>query len=398
MSAKFLANLNAELNSLKDAGLYKSERVIASRQAGTVALESGREVINLCANNYLGLSDNAELIEAGQDALGRYGYGMSSVRFICGTQEEHTELERRISGFLGFEDTILYSSCFDANAGLFETLLGPEDAIISDALNHASIIDGVRLCKAKRYRYANSDMEDLEVQLQAATESGARFKLIATDGVFSMDGYIALLSEICNMADRYDAMVMVDDSHAVGFLGATGRGSIEHCDVMGRVDIVTGTLGKALGGASGGYTCAKREVVDWLRQRSRPYLFSNSLAPVIAATSIRVIDMLEGSTERRDLLMDNATHFRARMGAAGFDLLPGEHPIIPVMLRDPKLAQDMAARLDAKGVFVAPFSFPVVPRGQDRIRTQMSAAHSRAELDHAIDAFVEVGRDMGVIQ
>ena len=398
MTKSFLTYMKSELEELKNTGLYKSERVIASRQAGTVALDSGREVINLCANNYLGLSDNAELIEAGREALARYGYGMSSVRFICGTQEEHTELETKLSRFLGFEDTILYSSCFDANAGLFETLLGPEDAIISDALNHASIIDGVRLCKAKRYRYANSDMDDLEAQLQAATEAGARFKLIATDGVFSMDGYIAKLSEICDLADSYDAMVMVDDSHAVGFVGQTGRGSIEHCNVLGRVDIVTGTLGKALGGASGGYTCAKREVVDWLRQRSRPYLFSNTLAPVIAATTLKVIDMLEASTERRDRLMDNSSHFRARMGAAGFDLLPGEHPIIPVMLRDPKLAQEMAARLDEKGVFVTPFSFPVVPRGQDRIRTQMSAAHSLPELDRAIDAFIQVGQEMGVIQ
>ena len=398
MTKNFLTYLSSELRELRNTGLYKSERVITSKQAGTVALDSGWEVINLCANNYLGLSDNAELIEAGREALARYGYGMSSVRFICGTQEEHTELETKLSRFLGFEDTILYSSCFDANAGLFETLLGPEDAIISDALNHASIIDGVRLCKAKRYRYANSDMDDLEAQLQAATEAGARFKLIATDGVFSMDGYIAKLSEICDLADIYDAMVMVDDSHAVGFVGQTGRGSIEHCDVMGRVDIVTGTLGKALGGASGGYTCAKREVVDWLRQRSRPYLFSNTLAPVIAATTLKVIDMLEASTERRDRLMNNASHFRARIGAAGFDLLPGEHPIIPVMLRDPKLAQEMAARLDEKGVFVAPFSFPVVPCGQDRIRTQMSAAHSLPELDRAIDAFIQVGQEMGVIQ
>ena len=398
MTKNFLTYLSSELRELRNTGLYKSERIITSKQAGTVALDSGWEVINLCANNYLGLSDNAELIEAGREALARYGYGMSSVRFICGTQEEHTELETKLSRFLGFEDTILYSSCFDANAGLFETLLGPEDAIISDALNHASIIDGVRLCKAKRYRYANSDMDDLEAQLQAATEAGARFKLIATDGVFSMDGYIAKLSEICDLADIYDAMVMVDDSHAVGFVGQTGRGSIEHCDVMGRVDIITGTLGKALGGASGGYTCAKREVVDWLRQRSRPYLFSNTLAPVIAATTLKVIDMLEASTERRDRLMNNASHFRARIGAAGFDLLPGEHPIIPVMLRDPKLAQEMAARLDQLGVFVAPFSFPVVPRGQDRIRTQMSAAHSLPELDRAIDAFIQVGQEMGVIQ
>ena len=395
MTQGFIDHLARELDGLKEAGLYKSERVISSKQAGTVALASGREVINLCANNYLGLSDNPDLIAAGQAALAHYGYGMSSVRFICGTQEEHTELERRISGFLGMEDTILYSSCFDANTGLFETILGEEDAIISDALNHASIIDGVRLCKAKRFRYANSDMADLEAQLKAA--EGARFKLIATDGVFSMDGYIAKLPEICDLAEKHGAMVMVDDSHAVGFLGESGRGSIEHCDVMGRVDILTGTLGKALGGASGGYTSGRREVVDWLRQRSRPYLFSNTLAPVIAATSIKVLDMLEASTERRDRLMENAAHFRTRMGQAGFDLLPGEHPIIPVMLRDPKLAQDMARRLDDKGVYVAPFSFPVVPKGQDRIRTQMTAAHSRAELDRAIDAFVEVGRDMKVI-
>jgi len=391
----FINHLSNELDALKSAGLFKSERVITSKQAGTVALENGKKVINLCANNYLGLSDNPDLISAGQDALDRYGYGMSSVRFICGTQEEHKALEDRISSFLGMEDTILYSSCFDANAGLFETLLGPEDAIISDALNHASIIDGVRLCKAQRFRYANSDMADLEGQLKSA--QGCRFKMIATDGVFSMDGYIAKLDEICDLADKYGALVMVDDSHAVGFVGKTGRGSPEHCGVMGRVDIITGTLGKALGGASGGYTSGKKEVIEWLRQRSRPYLFSNTLAPVIAATSIKVLDMLEASTERRYRLMQNAAHFRNHMTEAGFDLLPGEHPIIPVMLRDPKLAQEMAHRLDTKGVYVAPFSFPVVPKGQDRIRTQMSAAHSRAELDRAIDAFIAVGKEMGII-
>ena len=396
MTEHFIAHLSSELNGLKDAGLYKSERVISSKQSGSVDLASGEHVINLCANNYLGLADNDALIEAGCAALERYGYGMASVRFICGTQEEHKQLEARISRFLGLEDTILYSSCFDANTGLFETILGPEDAVISDALNHASIIDGVRLCKAHRFRYANSDMADLEAQLQAADAAGARFKLIATDGVFSMDGYIAKLGEICDLADTYQAMVMVDDSHAVGFVGATGRGTHEYCGVMGRVDIITGTLGKALGGASGGYTSGKAEVIDWLRQRSRPYLFSNTLAPVIAATSLKVLDMLEASTERRDRLMDHAAHFRVRMGDAGFDLLPGEHPIIPVMLRDPKLAQDMAARLNEKGVYVAPFSFPVVPRGQDRIRTQMSAALSRDELDQAIDAFIAVGRDMGI--
>jgi len=396
MTDAFIAHFAKELDGLRETGLYKQERVITSKQSGSVSLLSGRQVINLCANNYLGLSGNADLIEAGRDALDRYGYGMSSVRFICGTQEEHKTLESRLSSFLGMEDTILYSSCFDANTGLFETILGPEDAIISDALNHASIIDGVRLCKAQRFRYANSDMADLEAQLQAA--GNCRFKLIATDGVFSMDGYIARLSEICNLADKYGAMVMVDDSHAVGFVGQTGRGSVEHCGVLGRVDIITGTLGKALGGASGGYTSGKAEIIDCLRQRSRPYLFSNTLAPVIAQTSIKVLDMLEASTERRDRLMENVVHFRTRMSAAGFDLLPGEHPIIPVMLRDPKLAQDMAARLDAKGVYVAAFSFPVVPRGQDRIRTQMSAAHSREELDHAIKAFIEVGQDMGTIK
>ena len=323
---------------------------------------------------------------------------MACRRFVsfAGRRKNTRNWKRGFQKILGFEDTILYSSCFDANAGLFETLLSEEDAIISDVLNHASIIDGVRLCKAKRFRYNNSDMANLEVQLQAAGR--CRFKLIATDGVFSMDGYIAKLREICDLAEKYGAMIMVDDSHAVGFVGATGRGSIEHCDVMGRVDIITGTLGKALGGASGGYTSARKEVVDWLRQRSRPYLFSNTLAPVIAQTSIKVLDMLETSTERRDHLMENAAHFRKRMLAASFDLLPGEHPIIPVMLRGPKLAREMAVRLDEKGVFVAPFSFPVVPRGQERIRTQMSAAHSHEELDRAIDAFIAVGRKMKVIQ
>ena len=395
MTKAFLSHLAHDLEGLKQTGLYKTERVITGPQAGTVALSGGKQAINLCANNYLGLSDNADLIAAGQEALTRYGYGMSSVRFICGTQAPHKALEARLSRFLGFEDTILYASCFDANTGLFETILGPEDAIISDALNHASIIDGVRLCKARRLRYANSDMADLEAQLIAAAD--CRFRLIATDGVFSMDGYIAKLGQICDLAEKYDAMVMVDESHAVGFLGKTGRGSIEHCDVMGRVDIVTGTLGKALGGASGGYTSGRREVIDWLRQRSRPYLFSNTLAPMITATTLTVLDMLEASTDRRDRLMENAAHFRARMSAAGFDLLPGEHPIIPVMLRDPKLAQDMAARLDARGVYVAPFSFPVVPRGQDRIRTQMSAAHDRPTLDRAIDAFISVGTEMEIL-
>lgn len=395
MSDRFTTDITNRLDGLKSEGLFKTERIIASPQNGTVQLADGQHVINLCANNYLGLSDHPDLVAAGKEALERYGYGMSSVRFICGTQEEHKELEARIAGFLGMEDAILYAACFDANTGLFETILDEQDAIISDALNHASIIDGVRLCKAARYRYANSDMSDLEEKLKAA--EGARYRLIATDGVFSMDGYVARLAEICDLAERYDAMVMVDDSHSVGFMGASGRGTHEHCDVMGRVDILTGTLGKALGGASGGYTAGKAELVEWLRQRSRPYLFSNTLAPVIAATSLKVLDMLEGSTKLRDRLHANAAYFRAEMSALGFDLLPGEHPIIPVMLRDPKLAQDMAARLNTEGVYVTAFSFPVVPRGQDRIRTQMSAAHSREELDRAIAAFARVGRELGVI-
>jgi glycine C-acetyltransferase len=392
---RFDADMAERLDALRDEGLYKVERVIASPQSGEVVLEGDGHAINLCANNYLGLADHPDLIEAGRAALERYGYGMASVRFICGTQEEHKALEARIAGFLGMEDSILYSSCFDANTGLFETLLGPEDAIISDALNHASIIDGVRLCKAQRLRYANSDMADLESQLQAA--SGARHRLIATDGIFSMDGYMARLEQICDLAERYDSMVMVDDSHAVGFVGPTGRGTAEACGVMERVDIITGTLGKALGGASGGYTAASAPVVDWLRQRSRPYLFSNTLAPVIAATSLKVFEMLENGDALRATLWENAAYFRARMGALGFELLPGDHAIIPVMLREPKLARDMAARLHDKGVFVTAFSFPVVPRGQDRIRTQMSAALSRDMLDRAIDGFEAVGRDMGVI-
>ena len=391
----FDTDIATRLGGLKDEGLYKTERVITSPQAGRVALAGGAEVINLCANNYLGLADNEQIIGAAHDALDRYGFGMASVRFICGTQEEHKALEARIAEFLGTDDCILYPSCFDANAGLFETILGPEDAIISDALNHASIIDGVRLCKAQRYRYANSDMADLERCLKEA--AGARHRLIATDGVFSMDGYYAKLDEICDLAEKYDALVMVDDCHATGFVGATGRGSIEHCGVMGRVDILTGTLGKALGGASGGYTAASANVVDWLRQRSRPYLFSNTLAPVIAAASLRMFDLIEDGDDLRARLWDNAAHFRARMTDLGFELLPGEHAIIPVMLRDPKLAQDMAAKLGERGVYVTAFSYPVVPKDQDRIRTQMSAAHDRETLDEAIDAFAEVGRELGVI-
>jgi glycine C-acetyltransferase len=395
-SDAFNQDIGERLAGLREEGLYKTERVITTPQAGQVALKGEQPVINLCANNYLGLADSPELIETAKAALDRYGYGMASVRFICGTQEEHKELEGRLARFLGFGDAILYSSCFDANTGLFETFLGPEDAIISDALNHASIIDGIRLCKAQRFRYANSDMADLEDKLKQA--AGARHRLIATDGVFSMDGYYARLQQICDLAEKYDAMVMVDDSHAVGFVGDGGRGTHERSGVMGRVHIMTGTLGKALGGASGGYTVASREIVDWLRQRSRPYLFSNTLAPVIAATSIKVLDILEDGGDLRARLWSNADYFRSKMGDLGFELLPGEHAIIPVMLRDPKLAQDMARRLHEQGVFVTAFSFPVVPRDQDRIRTQMSASHTIEQLDQAIAAFARVGRDMGIIK
>jgi len=395
MIKTFTNDLSARLNELKDVGLYKSERIITSPQSGVISIADGSKVINLCANNYLGLSGSDELVAVAKDALDRYGYGMSSVRFICGTQEEHKSLEARISNFLGMEDTILYSSCFDANTGLFETLLDTEDAIISDALNHASIIDGIRLCKARRLRYANSDLADLEQKLKESQD--CRYRLIATDGVFSMDGYIANLAGICDLAEKYDAMVMVDDSHAVGFMGKTGRGTHEHCNVMGRVHILTGTLGKALGGASGGYVSANATVVDWLRQRSRPYLFSNTLAPVIAQTTLHVLDMLEKSADLRNILWRNTTVFRERMNALGFEILPGEHPIAPVMLRDPKLAQEFASRLLDRGVYVTAFSFPVVPRGLDRIRTQMSAAHNEDDLDQAIDIFEIVGRELEVI-
>ncbi|MCA0342397.1 MAG: glycine C-acetyltransferase, partial [Proteobacteria bacterium] len=394
MNTAFLSHLSQEIDALKTAGLYKAERVITSRQAAEIAVASGERVLNFCANNYLGLADNAELAEAGKKALDRYGYGMASVRFICGTQEEHKELEARISSFLGLEDTILYSSCFDANGGLFETLLGEEDAIISDALNHASIIDGVRLSKAKRFRYANNDMAALEEELKKA--EGSRFKMIATDGVFSMDGIIANLGGVCDLAERYGAMVMVDDSHAVGFVGRHGRGSAEHCGVEGRIDIITGTLGKALGGASGGYTSGRREVVEWLRQRSRPYLFSNTLAPVIAAASLKVFDLIDNGDALRRRLYANADLFRTEMTRLGFTLAGEGHPIIPVMLGDAALAQEMASRMLARGVYVIGFSFPVVPRGQARIRTQMSAAHGEADVRKAIDVFAEVGRELGV--
>lgn len=392
--AKLNADLAGRLEGLKSDGLFKSERVIETPQAGSISV-SGEPFINLCANNYLGLADNAEVTEAARQALLSYGHGMASVRFICGTQTPHKALENRIARFLAMEDAITYAACFDANGGLFETLLGPEDAIISDALNHASIIDGIRLSKAQRYRYANSDMGELRACLEQA--SSARHKLIATDGVFSMDGYIAKLDQICDLADEFGALVMVDDCHATGFLGATGRGSPEYCGVMGRVDVLTGTLGKALGGAMGGYTAASAEVVDWLRQRSRPYLFSNALAPALAASALKVFDIVEGADGLRANLARNAAHFRARMSAADFELLQGDHPIIPVMLRDPKLAQDMAARLGEHGVFVTAFSFPVVPKAQDRIRTQMNAAHDIDTLDQAIDAFITVGKELKVI-
>ncbi|MDH4985498.1 glycine C-acetyltransferase [Aminobacter anthyllidis] len=394
MSGNFLSHVSSELESLKSAGLYKSERVITSTQSAEIEV-GGEKVLNFCANNYLGLADSHELRDAAKKALDRYGYGMASVRFICGTQEEHKELEAKLSAFLGMEDTILYSSCFDANAGLFETLLGEEDAIISDALNHASIIDGVRLSKAKRFRYANNDMAALEEELKKA--EGSRFKLIATDGVFSMDGIIANLRGVCDLAEKYGAMVMVDDSHAVGFVGMNGRGTPEHCGVEGRVDIITGTLGKALGGASGGYTSARREVVDWLRQRSRPYLFSNTLAPSIAGASIKVLDLIGEGGALRAKLYANAERFRSGMGKLGFTLAGADHPIIPVMLGDATVAQEMAARMLKRGIYVIGFSFPVVPKGAARIRTQMSAAHSTADIDRAIAAFGEVGRELGVI-
>ncbi|ESY67328.1 2-amino-3-ketobutyrate CoA ligase [Mesorhizobium sp. LNHC252B00] len=392
MKNAFSACLSGELAGLKSAGLYKSERVITSTQSSKIELADGSKVLNFCANNYLGLADNEDLRDAAKAALDRCGYGMASVRFICGTQEEHKRLEGTISRFLGMEDTILYSSCFDANAGLFETLLGEKDAIISDALNHASMIDGIRLSKAKRFRYANNDMVALEEELKKA--EGSRFKLIATDGVFSMDGIIADLKGICDLAEKYGAMVMVDDSHAVGFVGRHGRGSAEHCGVEGRIDIITGTLGKALGGASGGYTSGRREVIDWLRQRSRPYLFSNTLMPAIAGASLKVFDLIEHGDALREKLYANADRFRSKMSKAGFTLAGANHPIIPVMLGDAALAQAMAEDLLQRGIYVVGFSFPVVPRGHARIRAQMSAAHSEADIDRAVEAFIEVGRDV----
>ncbi len=395
MDQAFLSRLSKDTEELKEAGLFKAERVIRSQQQADIRLADGREVSNFCANNYLGLANHPALIESAHAALDQYGFGMASVRFICGTQSVHKELEERISGFLGTEETILYPSCFDANGGLFETLLDDSDAIISDELNHASIIDGVRLCKAQRFRYKNNDMNDLEEQLKAA--KNARVKLIATDGVFSMDGVIANLQDICDLADRYGAMVMVDDAHGTGFMGERGRGTHEFRDVMGRVDILTGTLGKALGGAAGGYTAASKEVVGWLRQRSRPYLFSNAIAPIVAAVTIKVLDMLETDTGLRDKVHSNAAYFRKRMSGLGFDLVPGEHPIIPVMLGDARLASKMADLMLDEGIYVIGFSFPVVPKGKARIRTQMSAGHDTEHLDRAIAAFAKVGRKLGIV-
>jgi len=394
MNQALLERLRSEIAALREQGLYKSERVIAGPQ-GAVVHAGDRDLINLCANNYLGLANHPAVRAAAQRSLAELGYGMASVRFICGTQQIHKTLEARLARYLGSEDVILYSSCFDANGGLFETLLDERDAVISDALNHASIIDGIRLCKAQRYRYANSDMTELENCLRQA--QGARTRLIATDGVFSMDGFIARLREICDLADKYDALVMVDDSHATGFMGPTGRGTPEHCGVAQRVDIITSTLGKALGGGSGGFVAARREIIEWLRQRSRPYLFSNSIPPVVAAATLAVLELLEQGTELRTQLLENTRFFRAGLAAAGFDLKPGEHPIMPVMLGDAALASRMADALLERGVYVIGFSYPVVPKGQARIRTQMSAALTRAQLESALAAFTEVGRELGVI-
>lgn len=395
MAGSFISHLRSELSQLQQTGLFKSERLIISPQSSKVSMVDGSSLLNFCSNNYLGLADNQELRGAAKAALDRYGYGMASVRFICGTQEEHQQLEARIANFLGVEDAILYSSCFDANSGLFETILSEEDAVISDALNHASIIDGIRLSKAQRFRYANNNMDALEDELKKA--EACRFKLIVTDGVFSMDGTIANLNGICDLAEKYGAMVMVDDSHAMGLLGKSGRGSAEHCGVEGRVDIVTGTLGKALGGASGGYTAGKRELVSWLRQRSRPYLFSNTLMPAIAAASLKALDIVEKGDELREQLFANAKYFRSSMTEAGFELAGADHPIVPVMVGDAVLAQRLAERMVENGIFVTGFCFPVVPKGQARIRTQISAAHSVADIDRAVLAFTESSRELGII-
>lgn len=390
-------HLLEELQEIKDNGLYKKERIITSAQDAVIQISTGEEVINFCANNYLGLSSNPEVIQAAKDTMDTHGFGMSSVRFICGTQDIHKELEAKIASYYQTEDTILYAAAFDANGGVFEPLLGPDDAIISDSLNHASIIDGVRLCKAARYRYKNNDMEDLETQLKAANEAGARFKIIVTDGVFSMDGLVAPLDQICDLADQYDALVMIDECHAAGFIGETGRGTLEEKGVMGRIDIITGTLGKALGGAMGGYTTGKKEIIEILRQRSRPYLFSNSLAPAIVGASIKVFEMLESDTTLRDRLDENTKYFKKGMQAAGFDIVDGDSAIVPVMLYDAQLSQTMADMLLEEGIYVIGFFYPVVPKGKARIRVQLSAAHTKDHLDKAIQAFIKVGENLGVI-
>lgn len=397
MSDQFYSQIRQQLETTRQDGLFKQERTLTSAQQAEINVANSPPVINFCANNYLGLANHPALIQAAKDGMDTHGFGMASVRFICGTQDSHQLLERRLAEFLGMEEAILFSSCFDANGGLFETLLGAEDAIISDALNHASIIDGIRLCKAQRYRYANNDMAELRARLQEARDKGARHLLIATDGVFSMDGVIANLQGICNLADEFNALVMVDDSHAVGFVGASGRGTHEYCGVMDRVDILTGTLGKALGGASGGYVAAKREVVEWLRQRSRPYLFSNSLAPAIVAASLRVLDLLNEGDGLRQRLWENARFFREKMTAAGFTLAGADHAIIPVMLGDAKVAQQFASLLQQEGIYVTGFFYPVVPQGQARIRTQISAGHTQAQLEHAVAAFTRIGQQLGVI-
>lgn len=397
MSSQFYSQIRQQLETTRSDGLFKQERTITSAQQAEIHVANSPPVINFCANNYLGLANHPALIQAAKEGMDSHGFGMASVRFICGTQDIHQQLEQKLAAFLGMEDAILFSSCFDANGGLFETLLSAEDAIISDALNHASIIDGVRLCKAQRYRYANNDMSELRARLEEARDKGAHHILIATDGVFSMDGVIANLQGICDLADEFDALVMVDDSHAVGFVGATGRGTHEYCGVMDRVDILTGTLGKALGGASGGYVAAKKEVVEWLRQRSRPYLFSNSLAPAIVAASLRVLDLLSEGDGLRQRLWDNARFFREKMTAAGFTLAGADHAIIPVMLGDAKVAQQFASLLQKEGIYVTGFFYPVVPQGQARIRTQISAGHTQAQLEHAVAAFTRIGRQLGVI-
>lgn len=391
-----LKDFNRQLEEIREAGTWREERIITTPQYSKIDTTKAKAVVNMCANNYLGLSTNQELIDAAKASYDKWGFGLSSVRFICGTQEIHKELERKISNFLGMDDTILYSSCFDANGGLFETLLGENDAVISDELNHASIIDGVRLCKAKRYKYSNNNMDDLRKQLENARKEGVEKIIIATDGVFSMDGYVVNLQGICDLADEFDALVMVDDSHAVGFMGAKGKGTHEFCQVMGRVDIITGTFGKALGGASGGYTSARQPIVDMLRQKSRPYLFSNTVAPAICAASIRTIELLEESTQLRDKVHENASYFRSEMEKLGFELLPGEHPIVPIMLYDPKVAHEFARRMLDKGVYVVAFCYPVVPKGKDRIRTQISAGHTKEDLDFAVKCFKEVKEEMGL--